>query len=682
MCEVRPCASAVSLHPHLEGIRCSTACAVERERLKKRSSLAALACITVSLLALLIAFFGWELSSSLCTAQPHTKLEAHSSEHLTRQLEELDESGALSRWSQEPLWRRLLHYEEGMLRGESRSDGERFFLSQARTPLAELKADLVSLYTSPQGPDEHFSCRFPARATWLLKQAQGRLGSPPTASCPQRDQFLKKMDIYGVELVYASASFTQSASMFGHTMLRIIRDPNAPRLSDPMTSFVAFNTVSGLGEVIYGLTSQFVGVIEVSTFLQQLINYTVRERRHLWSFKLKVPQEGLQRLVAHLWEMNSTFFYYNFVDENCAFYNQQLLQVALPERDILSGMSWVSLPIEAVQAITQYPDLIEQVTFYPSAHRVAERGWDVLNPLERELALSLLTSPRQLSLPKERAALVYKTALHISLLNTYRVTLKVSAEESANSEALTKLLMNTGLDPALAQPDHTNPTVGLGPHSFTLATGLQRGGAHLIDVELRPLLHGWEEVPLSYELHNEVTLLKTRGRYLSERQRFKLQQITLAALYNMRPWSLSRPLFSTPPSWAFDLGLRDAAHFRRQLDAYAELSWGLTLPLASLGGLSLMVGPVGEVGLKGEARWGLHGFAQITLYPHLAWSLSARGGARHFKWNSLTLDTQELWAEVAINSIINRHLSWTIKGRATSLVSTQELTLNLNLHWF
>jgi hypothetical protein len=620
--------------------------------------------------------FGLSLNGYTASQDPQ-------STQIERVITQLEKKGMLSTIAQSPIWHQLLHYERGVFGDASRSDGEHFFLSSEKTPLSELKANIQALYKQSLKINHHFTCTFPARAHFILSHLQSKIPlALSKVNCPKRDAFLKDLNIHGVELVYASASFGQSSSMFGHTMLRIIRGAQQSRLTDPMMSFVALTTVGGLGEVFYGLTGGFVGVIEVSNFAQQIINYTVREQRNLWTMKLKIPPSGLKRLAEHLWEMNSTFFYYHFFDENCAFYNQKLLQIALPNHSLLEEMSWVSLPIESVYALSEKEDLIQQITFYPSAHQVASNGWSALNSQERSLLYSVLKKPRSISLPKERAALLYKTALNMSLIQTYRNTLKVNEQERAPSDQLTKLLVSTQLDPQLVYPDHTNPLIGTGPHTLSLGGGVAERNRPFIDLELRPILHGREDNPLSYERYNEITLLKTRVRYHLQDQNLDLDQLTLGALYNFRTWSFNGPLISTPLSWAFDVGFRDASRFKRGLDFYTEFAWGDTFPLGSIGAIAVMAGPLSEVGFNGSARFGLHAFTQLTLYPHERWSVNVRGGTRHFKWDSFQLDQQEDWLEGTINCFIGRSFTLNLRGRTTRLQAHRELVLDLKFHWF
>jgi hypothetical protein len=627
------------------------------------------------------------LSLAVATAQVNTPAQERRSV-LKMLPKELLERAALSK-----LWHLLLHYEDGFFSSSTRSDGKAFFLSSERTPLPELKANIEALFVSTDvKPDQHFLCRFPARARFILDEIEHWRGLQedllsfpltPQPQCPAKEQFLRDTDIHGLELIYASASFTQNASMFGHTMLHILRSPSKPALEDPVISFVAKTTVGGFMEIIYGLLGRFAGVIEIANLSQRILNYTVLERRNLWSFKLKIPQKNLTRFAAHLWEMNSTFFYYHFFHENCAFYNQTLLQIALPEIPLREEMSIFSLPLEAVRAVTQHPDLIEQISFYPSAYRIYEEGWNVLSSAERVLVERVLVNSQPILLPPERAALVYMTALNARLMKTYQTTLKVSDEERKRLEALYTLLASLQRDPQITAPDHTTPLVGAGPHSLVLGGGVQWNGAPFLDLELRPILHERDENSLSYERFNEIVFLKGRLRYLHRTKKLRLNQFTLASLYNMKPWTLSGPMRSMPISWAFDVGLRDSSRFGRNgLDSYFEVDWGLTLPLWSIGGISLLGGPLAEWSIKNEVRVGVQGLAQLTLYPFSRWTFSIRVGSRYLDWSTMHPDLREDWGESALNLFVGSNLTLNLRAKITRVKATREIGFDLRLHWF
>lgn len=585
--------------------------------------------------------------------------------------------------SRSRLWRQLLHFQDGLF-SKSLSQGDKFFLAEERDPLSELRADIVALMQEAKGPNEHFSCLFPARARFILENLSELLtaSSTPQVQCPLRDNFIQDLDIHGLQLLFASASFDHAASMFGHSMIRINRGEDANSLSDPVVSFVAGDSADGITEIIYGLTGQFRGIFEISTFAQQNLIYTVHERRHLWLIGIDVPEAGLRRFVDHLWEMNSTYFDYSYFNQNCAFYNQSLLQVALPEYDLMSEMGVFAMPQEAVQALIRYPDLINQIGFYPSALTVYERGLERLTNEEEELMLSVVERPQAVSLPPERAALVYKVALQKSMLKLAQESGKALREQTERYEPIARLLENTGLDPQLAEPDFTNPTIGAAPHSLSLYGGMRELQFPFVELEFRPQIHERFEAQLSYAPLNEIVLLKGSARYYTQTQEFRLQRFVLGSLYTLRPWKSGE----FPLSWAFDLGLRDSSLFSRSgTDAYFEVSWGMTLPFGQLGGLSLLGGPIAEWTIMDEARAGAQAQLNLTLYPLDRLTLNIRGGSRYFSWEDLDLGQREDWVEAYLNLFIGRSLTTTVKARTElngKSLDNHELGLEVRYHWF
>ena len=626
-----------------------------------------------SLLLSFLTLFAIQFHVSVAFAEAKVSLPTH----VTIKIQQLKELSSTR------LWHLLLHYETGIISG-SRADGAAFFLSKEREPFPELIANIAAVFKKPTEPNTHFQCLFPARSEFILEKLEGfydpkQLLKP---ECPKRDEFIADLDVQGLELLFASASARQSASMFGHTMIRVRRSSKHPPMEDPVVSFLAIDNADGLTEVFYGLTGQFHGVFEVANYAQQLLNYTVYERRHLWSVALNVPQEGLRRFANHLWEMNSTYFNYNFFNENCAFYNQTLLQMAIPDLDLLSSMGIFATPQEAIYDITRHPELVSHLGFSPSVESIYHAGDAQLTDHERLMVKQVVANPQPVSASPDRAAIIYKTALQLSMMQFSGGTLEQLREAQERYQPIAGLLQSVGPEPQLVQPDFSNPTLGTATHSLALTGGMLMLDSPFVDLELRPIIHERFEAPYSYISLNEIVLLKTKLRYQPTQQSLRLNQLVIGAIYTLRPWKLS----SFPLSWSFDTGLRDASLFgRKGTDSYMELAWGLTLPLGQIGGFSILAGPVAEWTFGKDARAGGHAFANLTLYLLDRLTLNARGGTRYLSWDRLDFSEREDWAEGYLNLFIGRHLTSTLRARSRfdgSKLTGHELGLTLRYHWF
>ena len=249
-----------------------------------------------------------------------------------------------------------------------------FWLRMAgKNPEAELHANLRALVEAPgEDSEEHFRCRFPARAGFLTSQLAISPEQLEPIECKGLEKFRSDFRARSVSLMYATANLDEPASMFGHTMLLFGQEDEEP-MDDLVTSYVAVVTHSGLAQIYRGAFGGFGSVVEVANLAQRLLTYNTRESRNLWSFELNLSEDRVGRIIDHLWEMKSTYFNYFYMDENCSFYNQHFLQVGVPELEI-DGMGEFALPIEAVYLVLQYPELVRKVSFYPAAKSVVREG--------------------------------------------------------------------------------------------------------------------------------------------------------------------------------------------------------------------------------------------------------------------------------------------------------------------
>ena len=229
-------------------------------------------------------------------------------------------------------------------------------------------------------------CRFPARARFLRAKLKLNEQAIPNPDCSELETFRKDFGASSISLVYATANMNEPASMFGHTMLLLDKEDETP-LDDPVVSFVANVTSSGLARLFDGVLGGFKGIVEVANFAQRMATYNTQENRNLWVFKLKIEQVAVDRLVDHLWELNSTHFEYFYMDENCSYYNQFFLQIAYPELDIAS-MGAFSLPLEAVHLVLKHQHLLEG-SVLSAARNVYRGGLNRLSSAEQALVEQL-----------------------------------------------------------------------------------------------------------------------------------------------------------------------------------------------------------------------------------------------------------------------------------------------------
>lgn len=118
--------------------------------------------------------------------------------------------------AQSPDWLALVHYRPTFFGFKSTIDSDNFFLAPdgKTNPSTEL-TETIRLF---QSDDIKTQCRFPARYRFLK---QNNLIQTPFPACPDYEQFKKDLNPIAWRCLYTGRLYEQSASLFGHTLMRI-----------------------------------------------------------------------------------------------------------------------------------------------------------------------------------------------------------------------------------------------------------------------------------------------------------------------------------------------------------------------------------------------------------------------------------------------------------------------------
>lgn len=287
---------------------------------------------------------------------------------------------------EERAWLRLLHYRPRPIGTgfRSQADGDRFFLSPfGRTsPRRELLADLRGFFQPPipelpvgeAGPPRHPICRFPARLAYLAKRLSIDSSKLPQQRCPRFTKFLQDLNPRSVTVAFSSYYLNNPSSAFGHTFLRFNKASQAVgekrELLDYAVNFAAdVDTTNALIYAFKGLFGLFPGTAKRLPYYYKVREYADTESRDIWEYELSFTPEQLYTLVAHVWEIGSTYFAYFYLDENCSYRINLMLEAANPELDLTSKLGPAVLPADTVKALFDNPGLVRDVGFRPSLRR-------------------------------------------------------------------------------------------------------------------------------------------------------------------------------------------------------------------------------------------------------------------------------------------------------------------------
>ena len=297
---------------------------------------------------------------------------------------------------EDPRWLALLHYRENFWGGyASEIDGEDFFTSQRGKvdPRQELKTTLASFFsTRPVAPTKHNpQCRFLARYNWLSQRLNFNAEKLPEQSCRQFEVFYEAFEPIGLTVIFPSAHPNSPSSMFGHTSLLINGKgrTNSTRMLDFTINYAAqVDTSNGLLYAVKGLSGGFIGRFYLTPYHTKLREYAQMENRDIWEYQLKLPQETVDFVIMHAWELLGTYSDYYFFTENCSYHLLALLEADMYDYKMTSEFrSWV-LPTDTLRVLDSR-GLVNKVNYYPSNHRKVVARRKSLTQEENSLAMAV-----------------------------------------------------------------------------------------------------------------------------------------------------------------------------------------------------------------------------------------------------------------------------------------------------
>jgi hypothetical protein len=482
------------------------------------------------------------------------------------------------RLAEDQTWRDLLHYRRSLFGWKSEADAKSFFLAEdgKTDPEAELEATLRGLF-GPMPRDkrlEHPFCRFPARLAWLNAKLAFDFKRVPRRSCPRFQDFVKKLDARSLVLVFSSYYLNNPASAFGHTFLRVNKqrrsksDEEGLELLDYGIDYAAAaDTGNAFIYGFKGLTGMFPGLFHKVPYYLKVREYNDYESRDLWEYELDLTREQVSMVLAHIWELGSTYFDYFYLSENCSYHILGALQVANPRLRLVNHAGWPVIPAETVK-IVKRAGLVKSVHYRPSNRTQFRSRLGQLSGSERELLDTLVADPGAAfpaGFADARRVRVLDAALDLVDFR-FASDLVRGPGETADPEGVTLkqrllerraeiLLESEGLD--VAPPLRKMPHVGHDASRFGLGSGnLQhRGYYHTLDFRLA--LHDLADPAPGYPDEAAIEFVPMKLRYYIEDPALSLEDISLIRVVSLTPLSS----FDKSWSWTVRAGgtrVRDA----------------------------------------------------------------------------------------------------------------------------
>ncbi|WP_390615525.1 DUF4105 domain-containing protein [Maricurvus nonylphenolicus] len=474
----------------------------------------------------------------------------------------------LQQLARDPQWLNLLHYKQSQsgARGQSYVDDVRFFLSAdgKHDALAELQATLQAFYVTPQVSQ----CQFVARRQWLLEQIPELTTNLPEVKCQAYQEWRGKLKTQRVVLVFASSYLNSPSSMYGHTFLRF--DPEGIDQGAPLLSYALnFGAITGENDngMLYayrGLVGGYPGLFSAQPYYEKVKEYSRMDNRDLWEYQLNLNDSEIDRMLAHIWELDKINFQYFFFDENCSFRLMELLDVARPGHRLAAQFPLVAIPIDTIRAADQ-AGMIADVIYRPSNRTKLTDKINQLSSQQQQMALQLAGDINVLSSREfaSVAADIQRNIIDVAY-SLLRDENNHEARDSTVAKRRFQLLkaLNQRSDAAVVETEEASlsrakllpPETGHKTGLVGLVTGFEEGvgrgkNAGFVDLEGRiayhDLLDNIAGYPKDTSLNMGRLVVRLKEGESPQLQRFDLLEIT----------SLSaRTAFFKPLSWQVNAG--------------------------------------------------------------------------------------------------------------------------------
>jgi hypothetical protein len=447
-------------------------------------------------------------------------------------------------------WHLLLHMPDGK---SSEIDSPEFFLSPhgKNDPKAELEATIAALYNETVFDDNATACRYPARKAWLVDELG--LEGLPGVEGRAYETLLKRLDPRSATLVFPDAHINSPASMFGHTFIRIDSSYQSKLLSYAVNYAARADqkTENGVVFAVKGLFGGYPGVYSLLPYYDKLKEYSDTEQRDIWEYDLNLTRDEVLRMVRHVWELNRSYSWYYFFDENCSYNMLWLIEAARPQVRLRERFVYQVLPPETLNALAA-EGLIVRKHYRPSKRSLLLAYEAALGDEEEQMALALAEGRMA---PPSVAALEAKVQTRRYMLEAaaelteYRY-IKADINQSTYTRQLHALLRQRsylGRGEEIAPETPENPLEGHRTNRLSLQTGW-RHGRPIQFIGYRPAYHDISDSGVGFLRGTQIEALNVLLAYRDDA--VDVESATLLSIVSLA----QRSAFFRPFSWRIRAG--------------------------------------------------------------------------------------------------------------------------------
>ena len=244
------------------------------------------------------------------------------------------------------------------------------FAEELLVPAESIAPDAVSL-------DDRLRCREPSKARFLDERLTAIDPSwKPARECPAFEAWASPSRLPKFEVMYATPSSSSAQALFGHLLLRIVREDDTDTGSmqviqlaalispfEPMSSYIA-----------RGISGGFRGVFSLTTLADVHQEALGLEQRSLRRHALELTSEQRLRLLERIWELERVgYIDYRFFKANCATMLRFLLTPALGEAAPGPTLTPWETPTQVLDGLALDVRFFHMAHGQPISHETLER---------------------------------------------------------------------------------------------------------------------------------------------------------------------------------------------------------------------------------------------------------------------------------------------------------------------
>lgn len=303
---------------------------------------------------------------------------------------------------EETTWLRLSHYNKNYISSGYTSDilAQNFFLHvNGRTdPQLEFLTTLNRFKEAVKSPinNDNIICKYPARFLWFKSKRIIEHRIDPLMHCPDLRLWAKPQNLKSASIVLVTEHLGNPASSFGHLLLKIDNSPgaNQTELLDQSINYGAVvpENENGFIYALFGLFGGYTASYTAKDVFEETHIYLNRELRDLWEYRLKLDNEQLRFLVAHLWEMIGQPFEYYFIHDNCALKMAQLLEIVFDKELITKSYHW-QIPSKVIHRVNEEGLIHTEPQLIKSAERKVLDSFDQLDVNDQAIFKIIIQNP-------------------------------------------------------------------------------------------------------------------------------------------------------------------------------------------------------------------------------------------------------------------------------------------------